>query len=127
MDWIESPEAIGEIDELLASVGLGHGRRQTLAGTWQGGERRAKKASGSARAARKVGAAGRVVRAEGWERYAWLRHGFSTRLAGVSEVYGPGELNLGWTASDDPGLVAENRRRLVAEVAGSRDAAARGW
>ena len=40
MDWVESAEAIGEVDELLARVGLGHGRRKTLAGTWEGGERR---------------------------------------------------------------------------------------
>jgi len=118
MDWIESPEAIGEIDELLASVGLGHGRRKTLAGTWHDGERKTKKAGGSAPAARKVGAARRVVRAEGWERYAWLRHGFSTRLGGVSEIYGGQTLNLGWTKEDDAAKVAENRVLLLAEVAG---------
>ena len=30
----------------------------------------------------------RVVRVVGWERYAWLKHGFSTRVGGVSRVYG---------------------------------------
>ncbi|MFT4112446.1 peptidoglycan editing factor PgeF [Silvibacterium sp.] len=47
----------------------------------------------------------------------WLMHGFSTRLGGVSSVYGrEGDCNLGWTATDDAEHVAENRRRLAAEV-----------
>src|ERR1700722_20374858 len=57
-------------------------------------------------------------RIPGWERFGWLRHGFSTRLGGVSTAYGPNELNLGWTKEDDPGLVAENRRRFVGAVGG---------
>ncbi len=59
-----------------------------------------------------------VVRVAGWERFRWLRHGFSTRGGGVSEVYGPGELNLGFTADDEPEKVRENRRRLVEAVGG---------
>jgi YfiH family protein len=58
-----------------------------------------------------------VVRAEGWERYGWLRHGFSTRAGGVSSVYGGKTLNLGWTKEDDAGAVIENRRRLGGAVA----------
>lgn len=59
-----------------------------------------------------------VVQVPGWERYGWLRHGFSARSGGVSTVYcvenaGSGELNLGWTVEDDPAAVAENRRRFV--------------
>jgi hypothetical protein len=42
MDWVETDEAIGGVDELLAGGGLGHGKRKTLAGTWKEGERRAK-------------------------------------------------------------------------------------
>ena len=61
-----------------------------------------------------------LVRIPGWERLGWLRHGFSTRLGGVSSVYGPGELNLGWTKEDDPGSVAENRRRFVGAVGGGQ-------
>jgi polyphenol oxidase len=60
-----------------------------------------------------------VVRIAGWERLEWLRHGFSTRLGGVSNVYGPRELNLGWTKEDDLDLVAENRRLLVERVSGA--------
>ena len=114
MDWIESKEAIGAVDAILAGVGLSHGNRRTRAGSWQGGERRKPlKAS-------PVTGQGMVVRAKGWERVPWLRHGFSTRLGGVSEVYGPGELNLGWTASDEPARVAENRLRLVTEISGAQ-------
>jgi YfiH family protein len=62
-----------------------------------------------------------IVQIPGWERYPWLRHGFSTRLGGVSTVYGVEggqSLNLGWTRQDDPILVAENRRRFAHAVAG---------
>jgi polyphenol oxidase len=63
-----------------------------------------------------------LVRIPGWERFGWLRYGFSTRSGGVSSVYkqegGPDELNLGWTKEDDPGLVAENRRRFAGAVGG---------
>jgi YfiH family protein len=33
-------------------------------------------------------------------------------------VYGTGELNLGWTAEDDPALVAENRRGFLHAISG---------
>jgi YfiH family protein len=132
MDWFKTDEAIGRVDELLASVGLGHGQRKTLAGSWEGGERRPKSAASAAVRP----AAGHVhtqpagvVRATALEKYAWLRHGFSSRAGGVSKIYGVdpvnrdernvGELNLGWTKEDDPANVAKNRRRFLAEVSGS--------
>jgi YfiH family protein len=122
MDWLESAEAIGQVDDLLASVGLGHGSRKTLSGTWVDGERRGRKAIAAARPKAVAEKAG-VVRAPAWEKYAWLRHGFSTRAGGVSSVYDPGatrgSLNLGWTKEDDPAHAAENRRRFVREVAGA--------
>lgn len=59
-----------------------------------------------------------LVKVTGWEQWRWLRHGFSTREGGISTVYGPGGLNLGWTKEDDPAFVAENRRRFVRSVAG---------
>ncbi len=59
-----------------------------------------------------------VVRVPGWEQWEWLRHGFSTRGGGVSEVYGAGEFNLGFTKEDDPERVAENRARFAGEVSG---------
>lgn len=58
-----------------------------------------------------------VVSVPGWENFAWLRAGFSTRHGGGSMAYGDGELNLGWTAEDDPAIVASNRRRYLATIA----------
>ncbi|WP_433973869.1 peptidoglycan editing factor PgeF [Tunturiibacter lichenicola] len=59
-----------------------------------------------------------VVRVPGWQRFGWLRHGFSTRAGGVSTVYGEPSLNLGWTKDDEAALVAENRRRFVNAIGG---------
>jgi hypothetical protein len=59
-----------------------------------------------------------LARVSDWEKYGWLRHGFSTRQGGVSTVYGGKSLNLGWTKEDDPALVAENRRRFLRGVCG---------
>jgi YfiH family protein len=60
-----------------------------------------------------------VVVVEEWKKYPWLRAGFSTRLGGRTSVYGgDGEQNLGWTAEDDPAVVAGNRRALVGAVGG---------
>jgi len=118
MSCVESKEAIEKIDELLASVGLVHGRRETLAGTWQGGDRvKELTGSGGRPAGRRLG----IVRAPGWDRHAWLRHGFSTRPGGISDIYGTGSLNLGWTKQDDPGKVFENRRRFVKAVSGGSE------
>jgi YfiH family protein len=119
MDWVESAEAIRQVDDILASVGLGHGRRKTLAGTWVGGERCKRQIpqllkKKNATAGRRPG----VVRAKGFEKYGWLQHGFSNRQGGVSEIYGVGSLNLGWTKEDEAASVAENRRRFLKEVAG---------
>jgi YfiH family protein len=58
----------------------------------------------------------------GWEKRSWLWHGFSTRLGGLSRAYcaddAPGELNLGFTASDDREIVIRNRRLLAEAVSG---------
>jgi hypothetical protein len=60
-----------------------------------------------------------------WEKLSWLWHGFGTRKGGLSRVYcgedAPGELNLGFTASDGREIVAQNRRLLAEAV--SRDPA----
>ncbi|WP_263419376.1 peptidoglycan editing factor PgeF [Terriglobus albidus] len=51
-----------------------------------------------------------------WD-FDWLWHGFSTRLGGVSNVYGrSGDLNLGWTKEDADVSVSENRRRFAFTV-----------
>ncbi len=57
-----------------------------------------------------------IVRVSEWERYGWLRHGFSTRLGGCSEVYEGGDLNLGFTREDARECVQENRRRFLREA-----------
>jgi polyphenol oxidase len=56
-----------------------------------------------------------VVRVPGWSRQEWLIHGFSTRSGGKTTVYraGDADLNLGFTNSDDPNHVTENRRLFV--------------
>jgi polyphenol oxidase len=53
-----------------------------------------------------------------WEKYTWLRHGFSSRSGGLSTVYGGRDLNLGYTKDDDPELVAGNRRLFLDAVGG---------
>jgi len=71
-----------------------------------------------------------LVKIKAWEklggqRNGWLWHGFSTRLGGLSRAYcaadAPGELNLGFTAADDRGAVARNRRLLAEAVSGNPD------
>jgi YfiH family protein len=60
-----------------------------------------------------------VVTIVGWERFEWLRAGFSVRAGGETSVYGAaGEQNLGWTAEDDLAVVAANRRSFVEALAG---------
>ncbi|QMV19261.1 peptidoglycan editing factor PgeF [Granulicella sp. 5B5] len=59
-----------------------------------------------------------VLSIKAWDQYPWLQAGFSTRQGGATSVYGaPGEMNLGWTKEDDPGIVAANRERMVSLVA----------
>jgi len=57
-----------------------------------------------------------------WEKKAWLWHGFSTRKGGTSHAYcpdgAPGELNLGFTASDSREAVLRNRQLLAEAVTG---------
>ena len=69
----------------------------------------------------KSDAAVSLVRVPGWAHLFWLVAGFSTRAPGSSQAYGRDEQNLGWTAEDDPLLVARNRRRFLETVAGPSD------
>ena len=46
----------------------------------------------------------------------WLVHGFSTRVGGVSRVYGKSELNLGFTKDDSRASVERNRAAFLKEV-----------
>lgn len=121
-DWRESPEAIAAVDALFASVGLEHGRRATLAGTWAGGERIRRRPTRPAKPSeskKKPRRAPGVIRPAGWESYPWLRAGFSTREGGATTAFGySGDLNLGWTVSDTAENVAANRKRFLKAVAG---------
>ncbi len=68
-----------------------------------------------------------IVRAAGWGAWPWLVHGFSTRTGGVTTAYRrgkkggelAGELNLGFTSSDERDKVLENRRRFLEAVGSS--------
>src|SRR5579871_241608 len=61
-----------------------------------------------------------LVRSSTLDRYPWLMHGFSGRFGGISRVYGPGSLNMGWTKDDDPKNVAENRSRFARALCSGR-------
>ncbi len=46
----------------------------------------------------------------------WLAHAFSTRLGGVSRVYGGNALNLGFTKHDSRAAVEQNRELFLKEL-----------
>jgi polyphenol oxidase len=118
------PESVEAVDDLLAGVGLTHGRR--LIRRESPRFRRQEPADmvetpATELALERAGAVETLV-APRW-RKAHVPHGFSTRRGGVSTVYSredspAGEMNLGVTDSDEPANVAENRRRLMAATGG---------
>jgi YfiH family protein len=64
-----------------------------------------------------------LLKVSAWKNLLWLWHGFSTRKGGCSSAYCADgvdrELNLGFTAEDPRGIVAQNRRLLAEAVSGS--------
>ena len=54
------------------------------------------------------------------QRMPWLVHGFSTRGAGVSRIYGGKALNLGFTAQDSRVAVERNRQIFLEELGVAR-------
>jgi YfiH family protein len=123
--WLESPEAISAVDDVLASVGLHHGRRSTRTGAWSAGERvRPPKSSRPQAPTPKAASAG-LVTIPAWSKYPWLRAAFSTRHGGVSTIYtgeGPtakGELNLGWTKEDAEANTSANRHAFLRSATGA--------
>ena len=119
--WLESAEAIGAVDAVLAGVGLEHGRRASRKGAWSGGERVRKPRTSpplvaETPAAKKARPG--VVKVPAWSEYKWLQAGFSARQGGLSTAYGDAEQNLGWTREDDDATVAANRGSFVKAVAG---------
>jgi polyphenol oxidase len=57
-----------------------------------------------------------ILRAASLTKLPWLVHGFSTRVGGVSKVYGGNALNLGFTAHDTKGAVEANRRKFISAL-----------
>ena len=117
--------SVGAVDDLLAGVGLTHGRRLirresaglSAAGTGRTWWRLRRPSLLSSR--RRGGDAGGAPVAEGGGS-ARLQHAARAafrRYTAVSESP-TGEMNLGLTESDDPANVAENRRRLMAAAGG---------
>ncbi|MGA8043876.1 MAG: peptidoglycan editing factor PgeF [Terracidiphilus sp.] len=119
---------VQELDGLFARAGLVRSRRGTPAGiTRELRLERAEPQELSVRAPEPRVAKNGVewLAVPGWSRMGWLWHGFSTRRGGMSRAYcaedAPGELNLGFTASDERAVVAENRRRLAEAITGSAE------
>src|ERR1700761_9731906 len=92
------------LDQLLSSGDLQRGRRQPSGKALKALP--APEASRRAPSARARKSALDVVAVPEFSRLDWLLHGFSTRTGGETTVYRPahpsGELNLGFSASDDP-------------------------
>ncbi len=112
------------VDDLLAGVGLTHGRRliRRESPRYRRQEPEDMVETPATELALHRGGAVETLVAPRWQK-AQVPHGFSTRLGGVSTVYSredspAGEMNLGLTDSDDPANVAENRRRLMAATGG---------
>ena len=63
-----------------------------------------------------------ILHAASLSPFKWLYHGFSTRLGGQSTTYSKGqangELNLGFTVSDDRANVVANRERFLEALTG---------
>jgi YfiH family protein len=57
-----------------------------------------------------------ILRSDTLARIPWLIHGFSTRLGGVSRVYGGNALNLGFTKQDSRGAVERNRAAFSSQI-----------
>jgi YfiH family protein len=120
-----SASSIEAIDHLLASAGLEPGRRRG-----QGGPERQPKHPRQIQPRRKPSSRTHKTRLEvvtvpAFSGIDWLAHGFSTRTGGKTTVYRPGqragELNLGFSSSDDPAHVTLNRQRFFSAVTGNAD------
>lgn len=65
-----------------------------------------------------------MIRVSAWERFGWLRHGFTTRSGGGTSVYAAsgelGKLNLGYTREDDAEIVRRNRALVAAALGCAR-------
>jgi YfiH family protein len=57
-----------------------------------------------------------LLRSEKLGKLPWLVHAFSTRLGGISRVYGGNALNLGFTQHDSRAAVERNRELFLKEL-----------
>lgn len=57
-----------------------------------------------------------IVKTEVLSQIPWLVYGFSTRLGGVSRVYGGNALNLGFTKQDSHAAAERNRQAFLREL-----------
>lgn len=58
-----------------------------------------------------------IISASNFGDFRWLIHGFSTRVGGVSRIYGGSALNLGFTKDDSKAAVERNRSLFLAAIA----------
>jgi YfiH family protein len=115
---------IAELDSLFTQAGLRRSRRSAGPSPPRARLPQAEPGAPQAPPAPTIAANGvQWLAVPGWEKHRWLRHGFSTRKGGRSLAYAPegapGELNLGFTASDDREAVIANRRLLVQAITGN--------
>lgn len=118
-----SNSSLEAVDQLLADAGLKQGRRQMEKNGYERqlkhpGQRPAQQTASSRVRSSQM----KVITIPAFSGINWLAHGFSTRTGGETTIYRPsqraGELNLGFTASDDPAHVALNRARFFSAVTG---------
>lgn len=121
----DSPAAVGAVDDLLAGVGLKHGRRLIRRDTprYQRQEPNDLVETPATELAVHRDGAVEVLAVPRWQK-AFVPHAFSTRRGGVSTAYRreesvAGEMNLGLTEADEPANVLENRRLLLAAAGGA--------
>jgi YfiH family protein len=121
----DSAEAIGAVDDLLAGVGLTHGRRTIRRGSVPNPRQEPDASIETPPTELALHRDGEVevLAVPRWQK-THVPHAFSTRRGGVSTAYrreesGAGEMNLGLTESDEPANVLENRRLLLAAAGGA--------
>jgi hypothetical protein len=123
------PETVGAVDDLLAGVGLKHGRRLIRRDTPRYRRQKPTELQETPPTELAVHRDGRVevLAVPRWQKLG-VPHAFSTRRGGLSTAYlrdagsggemTAGEMNLGLTESDERAHVLENRRLLVAAAQG---------
>ncbi len=132
---MDTAKAIAAVDDLLAGVGLAHGRRliRRESRRYRRQEEDLREQAPQTELVLRTHAGASLLLVPRWKK-ARVPHGFSTRLGGYSTVYrrrgeSPlgesvqhGEMNLGFTATDQTSIVEQNRILLL-EMAGAGDGA----